>query len=68
MAAAATSEASDLHRWTKAILASDSLDVVASVASIRSIGKVNSVGAAAIALLAVSGDIWAIRTIHRFVD
>jgi hypothetical protein len=67
VAAARSEDAEDLHRWTTATLASDSLDVVASVASIRSIGKLNSVGAAAVALLAVSGDIWAIRTIRSLV-
>jgi hypothetical protein len=68
VAAARSEEASDLRRWTTVTLASDSLDVVASVASIRSIGRLNSVAAAAVALLAVSGDIQARRNLLRLVD
>ena len=67
VAAARSDEVSDLRRWTKTTLASDCLDVVASAASVRSIGRLNSVAAAALALLAVSGDIQAIRSI-QFVD
>lgn len=62
--AASRSESSvDSRRWTRVALASDSLDVVASVASWRTIGRVNSVAAAAVALVAVSGDVQALRSI-----
>ncbi|MHB8330214.1 MAG: hypothetical protein ACYDD6_11445 [Acidimicrobiales bacterium] len=54
-------EWTDVRRWTMVALASDSLDVVASVAGRRSIGRVNAVAAAAVALIAVSGDIQALR-------
>jgi hypothetical protein len=68
VAAARSEQSSDVRRWSAATLASDSLDMVASVASMRSIGRLNSVAAAAVALLAVSGDIQALRTTHRVVD
>jgi hypothetical protein len=68
VAAARSEEVNDLRRWTAATLASDSLDVVASLASMRSIGRMNSVVAGALALLAVSGDIQALRTRHHLVD
>ena len=68
VAAARSGPPSDLHRWTTVTLASDSLDVAASVASARSIGKLNAVAAAAVALLAVFGDIQARRTTHRLTD
>ncbi len=58
----------DVRRWSTATLTSDALDVVASVASWRSIGRLNSVAAAAVALVAVSGDIHALRTMHRDGD
>ena len=46
----------DVRRWTSAGLASDSLDVVASLAASRAIGPVESAGAAAAALLFAVGD------------
>jgi len=66
VSAARSEEMSDLRRWSTATLASDSLDAVASVASMPSIGRVNSTVAAAVALLAVAGDIHALRTIGLF--
>ena len=68
VAAARSEQAGDVRRWTTVTLASDSLDVLASVLSMRSIGKLNSVAAAATALVAVSGDIQARRTTDRFFD
>jgi hypothetical protein len=65
VAADRSGDTSELRRWTSTTLASDSLDVVASAVSMRGIGTVNSVAATAIALVAVSGDIHALRTIHR---
>ena len=57
VAAARSEEVNDLRRWTAATLASDSLDVVASLASMRSIGKRDSAGAAVLALIFAGGDI-----------
>jgi hypothetical protein len=68
VAAARSEESSDVSRWSAATLASDSLDVVASVRSRRSIGRLNSAAAAAVALLAVAGDVQALRTMRRVVD
>jgi hypothetical protein len=61
VAADRSGERGEIRRWTTATLASDALDVVASVVSMPSIGAVNSVAAAGVALLAVSGDIQALR-------
>ncbi len=68
VAAARSEQSSDVRRWSAATLASDSLDVVASVASRRSIGRMNAAAAAAVALLAVAGDVQALRTKHQVVD
>jgi hypothetical protein len=51
----------ELTRWTSSGLASDSLDVVASLAARRSIGRAESVGAAAAALVFAAGDLVALR-------
>jgi hypothetical protein len=64
VAASRSDDARDVRRWTAVTLASDSLDVVASVASRRSIGTLNSMAAAALAVVAVSGDIQAVRSIR----
>ena len=61
IAAARSGGADDVRRWTTSALASDSLDVVASLASMRSIGKRDSVGAALLALIFVGGDLHARR-------
>jgi hypothetical protein len=52
----------DLARWTRVGLASDSLDVVASLASRRSIGETESYLAALAALVFAVGDSVALRT------
>jgi hypothetical protein len=59
IAAARSPDVSDVRRWTAAALASDSLDVVASLASSRSIGKRDSWSAAILALAFVGGDLYA---------
>lgn len=61
VAAARSGEIADVRRWTTSALASDSLDVAASLASMRSIGKRDSVGAALLALIFVAGDVHARR-------
>ena len=61
VAAARAGEMADVRRWTTSALASDSLDVAASLASMRSIGKRDSVGAALLALIFVGGDLHARR-------
>ncbi len=55
--------ADDLRRWTSVGLASDSLDVVASLGSIRAIGRPESVGAAGAALAFALGDLVALRSL-----
>src|ERR1700685_1410364 len=55
VAAARTGEVRDVRRWTAAALASDSLDVAASLASFRSIGQRDSLGAAMLAPAFVCG-------------
>jgi hypothetical protein len=50
----------DARRWTTAGLASDSLDVLASLAAGRSIGRKESVGAAGAALVFAMGDVVAL--------
>ena len=57
VAAARSGEVTDLRRWTATALASDSLDVAASLASLRSIGKRDSWLAAMLALAFVCGDL-----------
>ena len=64
VAAARSREVRDVGRWTAAALASDSLDVAASLASCRSIGKRDSVGAALLALVFVGGDLHAWRSLR----
>jgi hypothetical protein len=62
--AAARSEGQDeIRRWTLIALASDSMDVVASLASRRSIGIRDSSFAALLAVLAVAGDLHALRAL-----
>ena len=61
VAAARSGEMADVRRWTTSALASDSLDVAASLASMRSIGKRDSAGAALLALIFVAGDLYARR-------
>lgn len=62
---AAARRGDDIRRWTSAGLASDSLDVVASLASARTIGRAESAGAAAAALLFAAGDIVALGSLRR---
>jgi hypothetical protein len=62
VAAARSQDVADVRRWTEAALASDSLDVAASLASVRSIGKRDSIGAALLALVFVGGDLHARRS------
>jgi hypothetical protein len=62
VAAARSRDAGDVRRWTAAALASDSLDVAASLASVRSIGKRDSLSAALLALVFVGGDLHARRS------
>ena len=61
VAAARSGDSREARRWTTSALASDSLDVAASLASMRSIGKRDSVGAALLALIFVGGDLHARR-------
>jgi hypothetical protein len=63
VAAARSDDMTDLRRWTATALASDSLDVVASLASFRSIGKRDARSAAILALAFVCGDLQARRHI-----
>ena len=56
VAAARSGDDADLRRWTSAGLASDSLDVGASLVAAPSIGRVEAAGAAAAALLFAVGD------------
>lgn len=53
----------DLHRLTRIALVSDSMDVAAGLLSRRSIGVRDSTAAAAVALLAVLGDVHALRSL-----
>ena len=46
----------DLQRWTRVALASDTMDLAASLAASRSIGIWQSAGAGALALVAMLGD------------
>jgi hypothetical protein len=68
VAAAGSGEVRDSRRWASVTCASDSLDVVASIASMRSIGKANSVAAAAVALLAVAGDVQALSSLRAATE
>jgi hypothetical protein len=65
VAAARSPDIGDVRRWTAAALASDSLDVAASLASVRSIGKRDSIAAALLALVFVGGDLHARRSFHQ---
>ena len=50
----------DARRWTSAGLASDSLDVLASLAAVRSIGRKEAAGAAGAALVFAVGEVLAL--------
>jgi hypothetical protein len=65
VAAARSGDAREARRWTAAALASDSLDVAASLASVRSIGPRDALGAAALALAFVGGDLQSRRRRDR---
>ncbi len=54
----------ELSRWTSIGMASDSMDVVASLASRRAIGSAESVGAALAALAFTVGDASVLRSIR----
>jgi hypothetical protein len=58
--AARSKSGGDLRRWTLVALASDSMDVAASVASRRSLGLRDSSIAALLAVAAVAGDLQAL--------
>ncbi len=62
VAADRSGASSERRRWTTATLASDALDVVVSVVSMPTIGPVNSVAASVVALVAVGGDLHALRS------
>ncbi len=53
----------DLRRWTSAGLASDSLDVLASLIAARSIGAVEATGAGGAALAFAVGDVMALGSL-----
>src|ERR1700722_9593125 len=59
--AARSAEASDIRRWAVMTLASDSLDVVASMASMRSIGKRDAILAGVLAAVFVVKDVSVLR-------
>jgi len=61
VAAARSDDPRDVRRWTGTALASDSLDVAASLTSMRSIGKRDSWTAAVLALIFADGDVQALR-------
>jgi hypothetical protein len=63
--AARSNVQSDVRRWVKATLASDVLDAVISLAVLRSIGRRDSLSAAGLALIFVSGDLQALRTVSQ---
>jgi hypothetical protein len=65
VAAARSPDVADVSRWTAAALASDSLDVAASLASVRSIGRRDSWSAAMLALAFVGGDLHARRSCRQ---
>src|SRR5262249_3547972 len=68
VAAARSGGLGDVRRWTTSALASDSLDVAASLASMRSIGRRDSISAALLALIFVGGDLQARRRCRRPAD
>jgi len=49
------------RRWTQVAMVSDAMDFVTGMASRRSVGTRQAAGAAALALLAVGGDVQALR-------
>src|ERR1700722_6749801 len=59
--AARSAESSDIRRWAVMTLASDSLDVVASMASMRSIGKRDAILAGVLAAVFVVKDVSVLR-------
>jgi len=61
VAAARSGGMGDVRRWTTSALASDSLDVAASLVSMRCIGRRDSISAALLALIFVGGDLYAWR-------
>jgi len=63
IASAKSKREGDLRRWTLIALASDSMDVLASLASRRSIGVRDSSLAALLAMVAVAGDLQALTAI-----
>ncbi len=65
VAADRSAEPGECRRWTTATLVSDALDVVASVMSMAAIGPVNAIAGATVALVAVGGDLYALRTTDR---
>jgi hypothetical protein len=62
IASARSESDDDLRRWTLIALASDSMDVLASLVSRRSIGIRDSSFAALLAMLAVAGDLQALNS------
>jgi hypothetical protein len=54
----------DVRRWTSVGLASDSLDVAASLVTARTIGPAESAGAAAAAFVFAVGDALALRSLR----
>jgi hypothetical protein len=64
VSAARSEGQADLRRWTFVALASDSMDLAASVAARRSIGLRDASAAAALALLAVFGDLQALAALR----
>jgi hypothetical protein len=59
--AGARSGPEEARRWTRVAMASDSMDVAASLASRRSIGTRDALAATALAVVAVVGDTRALR-------
>jgi hypothetical protein len=68
VAASRSGGVSDARRWTTMALASDSLDVAASLASMRSIGKRDSLVAAAMASVFVVKDVYVLRALLGSID
>jgi hypothetical protein len=64
VAAARSDGGADLKRWTLVALASDVMDIGASVASRRSIGVRDSSMAALLAIAAVAGDLQALAAMR----
>jgi hypothetical protein len=63
VAAARRGSDGEVRHWTSAGLASDSLDVLASLAAARSIGRKESAGAAGAALVFAIGDVVALGSL-----